>query len=139
MLLLKNIGPLVVLGLLILIMVFGMLHLSQKVKALVLNSSLLFSLTVYTSMYTSLFQYFDCRAYEDGDLYLVVEPSIKCTDSSYLEKLWVISTLCVIVSVGFPLVYYLLLRSQRDRINPVVLGRFNKFGQDMVSIGSLQV
>ena len=136
MLLLKNIGPLVVLGLLILIMVFGMLHLSQKVKALVLNSSLLFSLTVYTSMYTSLFQYFDCRAYEDGDLYLVVEPSIKCTDSSYLEKLWVISTLCVIVSVGFPLAYYLLLRSQRDRINPVVLGRFKKFGQDMVSKGS---
>ena len=133
MLLLKNIGPLVVLGLLILIMAFGMLHLSRSVKALLLNAALLFSLTVYTSMYTSLFQYFDCRAYEDGNLYLVVEPSIKCTDSSYLEKLWLISTLCMIVSVGFPLAYHLLLRGQRDRINPQVLGRFNKLGEDMAT------
>jgi hypothetical protein len=84
-------------------------------------------------MYTSLFQYFDCRAYEDGQLYLVVEPSIKCTDSSYLGKLWIVSVLCVIVTVGFPLAYHILLRSQRDRINPVVLGRFNKFGEEMAT------
>jgi hypothetical protein len=133
MLLLRNIGPLAVLGLLVLIMLFGMLHLSRSAKALLLNSALLFSLTVYTSMYTSLFQYFDCRAYEDGQLYLVVEPSIKCTDSSYLGTLWIVSVLCVIVTVGFPLAYYLLLRSQQESINPVVLGRFNKFGEEMAT------
>ena len=51
-------GPLAVLGGLIVTMLLGALKLHPSVKALLLNAALLFSLTVYTSMYTSLFQYF---------------------------------------------------------------------------------
>ena len=67
--------------------------------------------------------------YEDGEKYLVIEPSIKCTDSAYEHLLWLVILLCVIVTVGFPSAYFLLLYSQRDGINPMVLGKFNKLGE----------
>jgi hypothetical protein len=82
-------------------------------------------------MYTSLFQYFDCRGYEDEQQYLVVEPSIKCTDTKYRAILPTIVLLCIIVTVGFPLAYFLLLRYHSKGIDPIVLGRFKLLGENM--------
>eukprot|EP00935_MAST-01C_sp_MAST-1C-sp1_P002358 g2358.t1 len=133
----KNVSPLLLLACLGVVM---LLPLSHVTKSLLLNAALLFSLTVYTSMYTSLFQYFDCRGYEDGEMYLVIElldlllsvaASIKCTDDAYTNRLWVIILLCMIVTVGFPLAYSYLLFKQDEQINPRVLGKFLKLGTDM--------
>ena len=75
----------------------------------------------------------DCRSYEDGHHYLVIEPSIKCTDKQYRDLLPTIVGLCIIVTVGFPLAYFLLLRHHSKGINPIVLGRFNNLGEGMAS------
>ena len=84
-------------------------------------------------MYLSLLQYLDCRKYEDDEDYLVVEPSIKCTDGDYLDRLYLVISLFVVVALGFPLSYYRLLRSQAGRINPTVLGKYRVLGEEMAA------
>ena len=133
MLFMKSVGPLMVLSGIVAIMMLGTFNLSRRTKALLLNAALLFSLTVYTGIYTALFQYFDCRSYEDGEQYLVIEPEIKCTDSAYSEKVPAVGLLCVVVTIGFPLAYWCLLRSHRRGIYPMVLGKFKKLSEDMAT------
>ncbi len=108
---------------------FELAKLKEETKSLLINAALLFSFTVYTSMYTSLFQYFDCRTYEDGGKYLVIEPSIKCSDEAYKKNLPAVVFLCLIVTLGFPGSVWYLLWGQRKHINPIVLGRFQEVGQ----------
>jgi hypothetical protein len=64
---------------------------------------------------------------------LVIEPSIKCTDKQYRDLLPTIVVLCIIVTVGFPFAYFLLLRHHSKGIDPIVLGRFKKLGEGMAS------
>jgi hypothetical protein len=52
---------------------------------------LLGSFFLFPSFCDSLFTFFDCRKYEDGQTYLVVQPERKCTDAVYEEsKPWVV-------------------------------------------------
>jgi hypothetical protein len=71
----KTFIPLAILGALITLSIFG----PRMERALLVNFALLFSMTVYTGMYSSLFQYFNCRSYEDGESYLVVS-GLSCPD-----------------------------------------------------------
>ena len=64
--------------------------------------------------------------YEDGERYLVIEPSVKCTDPEYHNNLGLVIILSIVVSVGFPAAYSLLLFIDKRKINPRIQGMFDK-------------
>jgi hypothetical protein len=97
------------------------------------NAALVFSFVVYTGVVTTLIQFFDCRQYEDGVKYLVVDPSVLCDDNQYQALKVPVWLFTVIISVGFPFYYYKVLRSQRFQIKPLVIGALAEMGRNMAA------
>jgi hypothetical protein len=82
---------------------------------------LLFSFSVYSSLCDACFMYFDCSMYEDGNVYLAADVSIKCDGleaGPYQESFYYVLFMSVIFPLGIPLYYLLSLNSMRNIINP---------------------
>jgi len=83
-----------------------------------MNAALFFSFLIYTSITSTLFFALGCKAYEDGESYLVVDASINCSDASYLRmRAWALSMIPVFV-VGIPTGYYLALHRHHFALVP---------------------
>ena len=64
--------------------------------------------------------YFDCSEYEDGEVYLAADVSIKCDGPEagpYLDSLSYVSFMSVLFPLGIPLYYVLALYKVRGAIN----------------------
>jgi hypothetical protein len=82
---------------------------------------LLFSYAVYSSLCDTCFMYFDCSPYEDGEMYLTADVSIKCEGpdaGSYIASLGYVSFMSALFAVGIPLYYVLALKEVRHAIMP---------------------
>jgi hypothetical protein len=65
--------------------------------------------------------YFDCSPYEDGEMYLTADVSIKCEGpdaGSYIASLGYVSFMSALFAVGIPLYYVLALKEVRHAIMP---------------------
>jgi hypothetical protein len=61
---------------------------------------LLLSFVCFPSFCESLFRFFDCQDYEDGEEYLVVNPSVKCTDDEYLGYKPFVVVMAFVIPLG---------------------------------------
>jgi hypothetical protein len=93
----------------------------QKSKGLTTEDFfLLFTYTVYTGISDTCFMYFDCTEFEDGETYLMADPSIKCTDSYYQDSVWYVALMGVLLPFGIPCYYSYALYCNRGVVNPVL-------------------
>jgi hypothetical protein len=114
----QTIGPLVLLALLFLCF--------KRTKEAYFFDLLLFvSFVVYPSSSAVLLQFFDCYSVWHGSpgtpatLYLLMDPSIKCTDPKYLTTaLAYVLPMTLVFVVGFPLYYAKLVFGDKAFINP---------------------
>ena len=85
---------------------------------------LLFSYSVYTALCDTCFLFYDCRSYEDGEKYLVPDPSTKCTDPAYLQARPYVVVMSVLFPLGIPLYYMLILYQAKAALNPSIQNIF---------------
>jgi hypothetical protein len=79
----------------------------QKSKGLTTEDFfLLFTYSIYTGISDTCFMYFDCAQFEDGETYLMADPSIKCTGSYYEDSVWYVTLMSVLLQL------HTLLQSQ---------------------------
>jgi hypothetical protein len=81
---------------------------------------LVLSFTSYPSFCDCLFRFFDCEEYADGQVYLVIDPSIKCDDPVYLAYSWPVAVLALIIPFGIIFIYYTELHANRQELCPHV-------------------
>jgi uncharacterized membrane protein YczE len=83
--------------------------------------ALLLAFTCLPSFCQTLYTYFDCKLYEDGKTYLVVDPSIECHDDTYKVVMGVfaapLAVLAPLLIIGF---YVLELWRWRGKLLPPV-------------------
>jgi hypothetical protein len=79
---------------------------------------LLLSFVCYPSFCESLFRFFDCQEYEDGEKYLVVNPSVKCTDDKYLSFWYPVAGMAFVIPFGIVAVYFIELYRHRHALYP---------------------
>jgi hypothetical protein len=101
------------------------------------NLLLLVSFTVFTGMVSAGIEFFDCQEYEDGKVYLVVDPSVLCTSDQYLRNRPIIAVLVTFVLFGFPYGFYRILRSEKARIKPLLVGQVAVMGSKIAADNSL--
>jgi hypothetical protein len=91
----------------------------QKSKGLTSEDLfLLFTYAVYTGVCDTCFLYFDCAEYEDGEIYLMADPAIQCTDADYQGSVWYVILMSVLLPFGIPCYYSYALYCNRDVVNP---------------------
>jgi predicted protein tyrosine phosphatase len=91
----------------------------QKSKGLTAEDFfLLFTYSIYTGICDTCFLYFDCAEYEDGEVYLMPDPAIKCTDSYYQGSVLYVVLMSVILPFGIPCYYSYALYRNRGVVNP---------------------
>jgi hypothetical protein len=81
---------------------------------------LLFSYSVYTALSDTCFLFYDCRLFEDGETYLVPDPSVKCTDIDYIATIPYVTACALLFPVGIPFYYMYQLWLAKDLVNPAV-------------------
>jgi hypothetical protein len=64
--------------------------------------------------------FFDCEMYEDGELYLVTYPAIKCTDSKYLSYRYPVAVMGFVLPFGIIALYFVELVGNRRALCPQV-------------------
>eukprot|EP00935_MAST-01C_sp_MAST-1C-sp1_P000003 g3.t1 len=80
---------------------------------------LLFTYSVYTALCDTCFLFYDCQLYEDGETYLVPDPSIKCTDSEYKSTTPYVSVMSILFPFCIPAYYlYTLAWKAKALVNP---------------------
>lgn len=89
--------------------------LSEKI----FGAALLLSFLILPTMSMKIFSSFACRQFDRGyGSFLKVDFSINCASPEHISFLYYASLMVVIYPVGIPLTYYLLLRQQRDLLDP---------------------
>eukprot|EP00935_MAST-01C_sp_MAST-1C-sp1_P000904 g904.t1 len=81
---------------------------------------LLLSFVCYPAFCDSLFRFFDCREYEDGERYLVIDPSVRCTDEKYIAYVPVVTMFSIVLPFGIIAIYFYELISNRQLLRPRV-------------------
>jgi hypothetical protein len=81
---------------------------------------LVLSFVCYPSFCDSLFLYFDCKTYEDGESYLVMYPEIKCTDSKWLSYRYPVAVMGFVLPFGIIALYFMELLGNRRALCPQV-------------------
>jgi surface protein len=79
---------------------------------------LVLSFVCYPSFCDSLFLFFDCKTYEDGENYLVMYPDIKCTDSKWLSYRYPVAVMGCILPFGIIVLYFIELMGNRRALWP---------------------
>jgi hypothetical protein len=79
---------------------------------------LLFSYAIYTSLCDVCFMFYDCKLYEDGERYLVADPSIKCDSDRWETNQYYVHTMSILLPLGIPCFYLYTLYKHRRIINP---------------------
>jgi hypothetical protein len=79
---------------------------------------LVLSFVCYPSFCDSLFLFFDCKRYEDGENYLVMHPDIKCTDSKWLWYRYPVAVMGFILPFGIIVLYFMELVGNRQALWP---------------------
>jgi hypothetical protein len=98
----------------------NLLHLVTRAKHLGREDFLLlFSYAVYAALCDTCFMYFDCSPYEDGEIYLVPDANIKCTDDTYNGINWYyVALMSLLFPFGIPIYYFCALYARRALLNP---------------------
>jgi hypothetical protein len=94
----------VVTPLVVLLLLFGVHRFSKNSSSrdLSFDAFVLVSFVMYPGMCSTLFTYFDCKAFEDGNVYLFAAPSVLCTDAKYKSTLLFVGMMSVLVPFGIP-------------------------------------
>ena len=114
----QTLGPLAIL-------LFLYFMFMQTKQSAYFDMLLFVSFIVYAPTSAILIQYFDCYpAWHGGKgtemtKYLLMDPSIKCTDDKYiLQAVTYVLPMCVVFVIGFPMYYATLLWADRHTIKP---------------------
>jgi hypothetical protein len=81
---------------------------------------LVLSFVCYPSFCDSLFLFFDCKLYEDGENYLVMYPEIKCTDSKWLSYRYPVAVMGFVLPFGIIALYFMELVGNKRALWPKV-------------------
>jgi hypothetical protein len=105
---------------LVLLVLFGVHHLSKNdsTKEMCFDAFVLVSFIVYPGVCSTLFTYFDCKAFEDGKTYLFAAPTVLCTDTEYKSTLIFVGVMSVLVPLGVPAWYWKSMSHMRDKLVP---------------------
>jgi hypothetical protein len=85
-------------------------------KAWMYELFLLLSFVCYPAFCESLYGFFDCQEYEDGQEYLVINPSVKCTDDKYLTYKPFVGIMAFVIPFGIVVVYFIELYRHRNTL-----------------------
>ena len=69
---------------------------------------------------TAILRTFHCEELADGREYLIVDYNTNCEDEEYYSYITFCVIMCFIYPIGIPMLYFVLLYTNRDRINPRV-------------------
>jgi hypothetical protein len=81
---------------------------------------LVLSFVCYPSFCDSLFLFFDCKLYEDGENYLVMYPEIKCDDPKWLSYRYPVAVMGFVLPFGIIAVYFMELMGNKRALCPRV-------------------
>jgi hypothetical protein len=95
---------------------------------------LILSFVCFPAFCESLFRFFDCQEYEDGEIYLVVNPSVKCTDDKYLAFYYQVVCFAIVIPFGVIAVYAIELYRNRHFLRPNVQRPEALTGDDLQNI-----
>jgi hypothetical protein len=91
----------------------------QKSKGLTTEDFfLLFTFAIYIGICDTCFLFFDCVEYEDGNVYLMADPSIQCTESYYRDSVWYVTLMSFLLPFGIPCYYSYALYRHRGVLDP---------------------
>ena len=85
--------------------------------------SILIAFLSFTPVSTIIFQTYGCQTFEDGQYRLIADYSVNCSMDNITYRSYVIyaSFMFFVYPFGIPVVYYLLLRKYKEKINPFKL------------------
>jgi len=86
--------------------------------SLYLQAGLMVSFLSLPTSSTALFRTFHCKAFDNGEDYLIADYSINCASAAHQGFMIYSGLMFMVFPIGTPLVYFVLLRAARDRINP---------------------
>jgi hypothetical protein len=95
---------------------------------------LVLSFVCYPSFCDSLFLFFDCKEYEDGENYLVMYPEIKCDDPKYESYRYPVAVMGFVLPFGIIALYFMELVGNRRRLCPQVLTPDEVTGDELEGI-----
>lgn len=83
-----------------------------------LQAALMVSFLTLPTSCTALFRTFHCRSFDDGSAYLFADYSVDCNSEIHQSFKIYSGVMFAVFPIGTPLVYFILLFSARDRLNP---------------------
>lgn len=90
----------------------------QKYRRGTIFAALIISFVLFSPVSIVIFQSFACETFDDGNSYLIADYSINCDTPEHSFYIAYASIMVLIYPVGVPLTYLILLRLEKDKVNP---------------------
>lgn len=90
----------------------------EKSKSHFIFAVLIITFIIFSPVSITIFQTFSCEHFDDGSYLLVADYSVDCEDKEYQFYKIYAAFMVLLYPIGIPSLYLLLLRLNRDKVNP---------------------